>query len=71
MSPAGRRPIRFDDLDRIDWPSQPAISPDGRFTVAEVECLGACGFPTPIIVDEDFVESVTPERVPGILARYS
>ena len=47
-----------------------ATSPDGRFTVVEVECLGACGFATPIIVDEDFVESVTPERVPGILARY-
>ena len=47
-----------------------ATSPDGRFTVVEVECLGACGFATPIIVDEDFIESVTPERVPGILARY-
>lgn len=47
-----------------------ATSPDGRFTVAEVECLGACGFATPILIDDDFVESVTPERVPGILARY-
>ena len=46
-------------------------SPDGRFTVIEVECLGACGFPTPILVDDaDFIESVTPEQVPGILARY-
>jgi len=45
-------------------------SPDGRFTVVEVECLGACGFATPIIVNDDFIESVTPERVPGILARY-
>jgi NADH:ubiquinone oxidoreductase subunit E len=47
-----------------------ATSPDGRFTVIEVECLGACGFPTPILVDDDFIESVTPERVPAILARY-
>lgn len=47
-----------------------ATSPDGRFTVAEVECLGACGFPTPILVDDDFIESVTPERVPGVLQRY-
>ena len=45
-------------------------SPDGRFTVAEVECLGACGFATPVLIDEDFIDSVTPERVPGILARY-
>jgi NADH-quinone oxidoreductase E subunit len=47
-----------------------ATSPDGRFTVSEVECLGACGFATPILIDDDFIESVTPERVPGILARY-
>lgn len=47
-----------------------ATSPDGRFTVIEVECLGACGFPTPIMINDDFVENVTPERVPGILQRY-
>jgi len=47
-----------------------ATSPDGRFTVIEVECLGACGFATPILVDDDFIESVTPERVAGILAGY-
>lgn len=45
-------------------------SPDDRFTVQEVECLGACGFATPILVDDDFIESVTPERVAGVLERY-
>lgn len=45
-------------------------SPDGRFTVIEVECLGACGFATPILIDDDFIESVTPDKVPEILARY-
>lgn len=43
-------------------------STDGRFTVVEVECLGACGFPTPIMINNDFVESVTPESVPRILS---
>jgi NADH-quinone oxidoreductase E subunit len=47
-----------------------ATSPDGRFTVIEVECLGACGFPTPILVGDDFIEDVTPDKVPGILQRY-
>jgi NADH-quinone oxidoreductase E subunit len=45
-------------------------SPDGRFTVAEVECLGACGFATPVLIDDDFHDSVTPERVAGMLAGY-
>jgi NADH dehydrogenase (ubiquinone) flavoprotein 2 len=43
-------------------------SPDGKFAVIEVECLGACGFATPVQVNEDFIESVTPERVADILA---
>jgi NADH-quinone oxidoreductase E subunit len=47
-----------------------ATSADGRFTVIEVECLGACGFSTPIMVGDDFIENVSPERVPGILAGY-
>ena len=48
-----------------------ATSPDGKWTVVEVECLGACGFATPILVDEDFIESVTPERVPEIVRKYT
>lgn len=43
-------------------------SPDGRFTVIEVECLGACGFATPIMINEDFIESVSVDRVPQVIA---
>lgn len=45
-------------------------SPDGKYTVIEVECLGACGFATPIMINDDFIESVTAEKVPGILKQY-
>ena len=47
-----------------------ATSADGLFTVIEVECLGACGFTTPIMIGDDFIESVVPDKVPGILAGY-
>jgi NADH-quinone oxidoreductase E subunit len=43
-------------------------SPDGKFTVIEVECLGACGFPTPVQINANTIENVTPDRVPQILA---
>lgn len=43
-------------------------SPDGKYTVIEVECLGACGFATPVQINEEYVENVTPEKVPAILA---
>ena len=48
-----------------------ATSADGRFTVIETECLGACGFPTPLLIGDDFIESLTPEGVPALLARYT
>jgi len=44
-------------------------SGDGKYTVIEVECLGACGFATPVMINEEFIESVTPEKVPDVLAR--
>jgi len=47
-----------------------ATSPDGQWTVIEVECLGACGFATPVLVNDDFVESVTPEKVPELVRKY-
>ncbi len=47
-----------------------ATSPDGKWTVIEVECLGACGFATPVLVDDDFIESVKPEQVPELVQRY-
>jgi NADH-quinone oxidoreductase E subunit len=46
-------------------------SPDGKFTVVEVECLGACGFATPIMINNEFVESVAPESVPRILSELA
>lgn len=45
------------------------ISEDGNFTVVEAECLGACGFPTVVQINERYFENVTPEDVPDILAR--
>ena len=42
-------------------------SADGRFTVIEVECLGACGFATPVMINEEFLESVSADGVADIV----
>jgi len=47
-----------------------ATSPDGKWTVIEVECLGACGFATPVLINDEFIESVTPERVADLVRKY-
>ncbi len=46
-----------------------AVSEDGRFTVMEAECLGACGTPTAVQINERYFENVRPEDVPAILER--
>ena len=48
-----------------------ATSPDGKFTVVEVECLGACGFATVVMMNEDFIEGVSVDNVLGIVGKYS
>ncbi len=57
-------------LDHTGCGDLGATSADGRFTVTEVECLGACGFPTAVMVDDDFIEDVTVDGVPELLGRY-
>lgn len=47
------------------------ISADGMFTVMEAECLGACGFPTAVQINERYFENVDPDDVPLILERLS
>jgi NADH-quinone oxidoreductase E subunit len=46
-----------------------AVSEDGEFTVIEAECLGACGFPAAVQINERYFENVEPEHVPAIVAR--
>ena len=43
------------------------VSADGLFTVKEVECLGACGFPTVVQINEKFYENVKPADAAGIV----
>jgi NADH-quinone oxidoreductase E subunit len=44
-------------------------SADGNFTVMEVECLAACGFPGAVQINSRYYENVTPKDVPEILER--
>ena len=44
-------------------------SADGAVTIIEAECLGACGFPTAVQINERYFENVTPEDVPAIMER--
>ncbi len=44
-------------------------SEDGLFTVMEAECLGACGFPTAVQINDRYFENVGTGDVPAVLDR--
>ena len=45
-------------------------SADGQWTLLTTSCLGACGVGPVMLIDEQIYGNITPEQVPGILARY-
>ena len=38
-------------------------TPDGKFTLVELECLGSCGSAPVVLIDEDLHERLTPEAM--------
>jgi NADH-quinone oxidoreductase subunit E len=43
---------------------------DGLFSLEEVECIGACSWAPAAQVNYDFHESLTPEKMDGVLDEY-
>ena len=46
------------------------VTPDGLFSLEEVECIGACCWGPAIQVNYDFHDDLTPQHVTGILESY-
>jgi NADH:ubiquinone oxidoreductase subunit E len=46
-------------------------TPDLKFTLETVACIGACGLSPVMMVNDDTHGRLTPEIVPQILSRYS
>jgi NADH-quinone oxidoreductase subunit E len=45
-------------------------TPDGQFSLEEVECIGACSWAPAMQVNYDFHENLTAEKIDTILERY-
>jgi len=46
------------------------VTPDGLFSLEEVECIGACSWAPAIQVNYEYHDELNPEHVPGIIAGY-
>lgn len=47
------------------------VTEDGKFSLIEVECLGACVNAPMVQINDNFYEDLTPELMSGILAKLS
>ena len=45
-------------------------TPDGVFSLEEVECIGACSWAPAAQINYDFHENLTPDSIDKILADY-
>ncbi len=45
-------------------------TPDGLFSLEEVECIGACSWAPAAQVNYDFHENLTPEKIDELLEQY-
>ena len=45
-------------------------TPDGMFSLEEVECIGACSWAPAAQVNYDFHENLTPEKIDRVLKEY-
>jgi NADH-quinone oxidoreductase E subunit len=46
------------------------VSPDGRFSLVIMECIGACGTAPAMLVNDDFHENLTEKNLQEILEKY-
>ena len=44
---------------------------DAKFSLEACRCIGACGLAPVMMINEDVYSSLTPDKIPGILAKYA
>ena len=45
-------------------------TPDGKFSLDGVRCIGACGLAPVMLIDEDVYGNLTPDEIEDILEKY-
>ena len=61
----------FDELSKKLGIKGGETTPDGRFTLVDCRCIGACGLAPVLTVNEDVYGRLTVDDVDGILAKYT
>ncbi|HBL40610.1 MAG TPA: NAD(P)H-dependent oxidoreductase subunit E [Ruminococcaceae bacterium] len=60
----------FDELVKELGIGSGECTEDGLFSLEACRCIGACGLAPVLTVNDDVYGKLTPEEIPGILAKY-
>jgi NADH-quinone oxidoreductase subunit E len=60
----------FEHCERRLGVGHKQTTPDGIFSLEEVECIGACSWAPAVQVNYDFHENLTPEAMDAVLDEY-
>ena len=50
------------------WNKKGEVSKDGKYSIEEVECMGACGGAPMIAIGEEYFENLNPEKTENLLS---
>ena len=60
-------------LDKIEASlgiKQGDVTEDCKFSISACRCVGACGLAPVVLVNDDVYGRLTPDEIPGIIAKY-
>ncbi len=60
----------FDKIQEVLGIKNGETTPDGKFSLSECRCLGACGLAPVMTINDNVYGRLTPDMVEGILAKY-
>ena len=55
---------------RASWHHQRRTHSDGKFSLDSCRCVGACGLAPVMMINDEVYGRLTPDDIPGILAKY-
>ena len=60
----------FQKLEELLGITNGECTPDGKFSLDSCRCVGACGLAPVMMINDEVYGRLTPDQIPGILAKY-
>lgn len=60
----------LEEIEKSIGISSGEVTKDGKYSISACRCVGACGLAPVILVNDDVYGRLTPEEIPGIIAKY-